>query len=403
MRARIAISVVLAIGSLAMTAADGRAALVGEWTFDSDQGSVVSDSSGNQNNGLLYGTVSRVPGEQASALDFTGAPGGVQVPDSPSLEPSAVTVAAWVENAGSPGRFRYILAKGWSGCISTSYGLYTGPAGGLQFYVGRDTGTPYVRSPNIGQSVWNGAWHLAVGTFDGSVVRLYVDGVEVGSGSAAPGPIAYGLSGSNDLFIGDYPGCAHRTFEGEIDDVRIWNTAFSPAQIAALMPQPPAPQAGVAPVDTAGSSVASNGLPIGDETSDTAILAPRIGNLSISLAQRSRGRASRTDAHTELGTIRYTDSEPADSELSLGRAAVGVRHLGRCVSTRARQSTRRSPCTHWITVGRFEHTDVTGQNTIRKFPLRSHPLVAGRYRLVIQPTLGDLKGASVTAGFVIRR
>ena len=88
-----------------------------------------------------------------------------------------------------------------------SYGLYTGPSGGLQFYVGSGHGAAFVSSQSISQSIWNGAWHLAVGTFDGSAVHLYMDGLEVGSGSATPGTLGYSLSGSNDLFIGDYPGC----------------------------------------------------------------------------------------------------------------------------------------------------------------------------------------------------
>ena len=35
-------------------------------------------------------------------------------------------------------------------------------------------------------SVWDGKWHHVAGTFDGSTVRLYVDGVQVGTGTPAP-------------------------------------------------------------------------------------------------------------------------------------------------------------------------------------------------------------------------
>ena len=120
-----------------------------------------------------------------------------------------MTVSAWIKHAGSPGNYRYVVAKGANGCIAASYGLYSGPNGGLEFYVSQGHGSVYARSPDAGQHVWDGQWHLAVGTYDGSTVRLYIDG---GRGRVRD-PMGRARSNtccpnSNDFYIGNYPGCS---------------------------------------------------------------------------------------------------------------------------------------------------------------------------------------------------
>ncbi len=119
--------------------------------------------------------------------EFRRQHGRVRVPDSSSLEPpSAVSVGAFVKANGSPGDFKYIVAKGASGCIASSYALYTASDGGLEFYVAQNSGLSYTLSPDAGSSIWDGNWHFVVGTYDGSAVRLYVDGNQVGNGAPRP-------------------------------------------------------------------------------------------------------------------------------------------------------------------------------------------------------------------------
>src|SRR5262249_5432272 len=132
------------------------------------------------NPGALVGPVAFVPGRigQAFRLDGTGY---VEVPRSDSLEPSTVTLAAWVR-ATAPRPHR---SKGALDCAAASYALYTGETGELYFYVGNGTG--FVVSPSAGTAVWDGGWHFVAGTLgfvnDVGTVRLYVDGVEVGTGA----------------------------------------------------------------------------------------------------------------------------------------------------------------------------------------------------------------------------
>ena len=104
--------------------------------------------------------------------------------------------------------------------------------------------------------------HLApvAGTYDGASVRLYVDGAQVGAGTPASGPIAYGLANSNRLAIGNYAGnlpdppeCFENTaFGADIDEVRVFNRALDEQEIGSVLtgidPEPPPGGGGPAPV-----------------------------------------------------------------------------------------------------------------------------------------------------------
>jgi hypothetical protein len=204
---------------------------VGAWAFNEGRGTTAYDYSGHHHDGTLQGGPSWTHGRFQGALGFNGEATAVTVPDSPALEPAAVSVSAWVNSAQSPGSYRYIAAKGANGCFAASYGLYTGANGGLEFYVSAADGLTWTLSPDAGQGVWNGQWHNVVGTFDGSTVRLYVDGRQVGSGTPDTTPIAYGLPTSNEFAIGNYPWCPSSGFQGTIDEVKLFDRALGSQEI----------------------------------------------------------------------------------------------------------------------------------------------------------------------------
>ncbi len=203
---------------------------VSQWDLNEGTGATAHNDAPSGASGTLSGALSWSQGRFGSALSFAGTTGAVEVPDSAALDGAAVTVSAWVQSSGSPGDYRYIVVKGGNGCCTGSYGLYTGMNGGLEFYVASSP-TTYVLSPDAGSGVWDGRWHNVVGTFDGSSVRLYVDGHEVGSGTLDALPIQYGLPTSNDLVIGNYPWCAGLAFSGRIDEVKVFNRALGANEI----------------------------------------------------------------------------------------------------------------------------------------------------------------------------
>ncbi|HWI08975.1 MAG TPA: LamG-like jellyroll fold domain-containing protein, partial [Solirubrobacteraceae bacterium] len=140
-----------------------------------------------------------VSGRFGSALRFPAKSSMVNAGNQPLLQPANLTLLAWIRAGSPPSQVQAIAAQGASGgCSHASYALYTGGSldtVGLRFYIWN--GSQTVVSPAAGNAIWDGAWHLAVGTYDGSRVRLYVDGNEVGAGTAGSGPIGYGLANNN--------------------------------------------------------------------------------------------------------------------------------------------------------------------------------------------------------------
>jgi hypothetical protein len=237
--------VILVLGFLFAGAAQARASLVGRWSFDEGAGGVAHDSSGSGLDGRLDADrrPSWIPGVEGTALHFDD--DAVQLPASPLLEPPTITVAAWVRRDGSPGAYGYVISKGGATCYRGSYGLYTGKEGGAAFYVAGDGA--YTISPAVAPAqIWDGRWHRLAGTYDGTTVRLYVDGVQVRNGITGPTHIEYDLN-SRSPYVGDYRGTCALPFFGDIDAPSIWSGALSTAQLAADA-QPPAPPAGDPPL-----------------------------------------------------------------------------------------------------------------------------------------------------------
>ena len=84
------------------------------------------------------------------------------------------------------------------------------------------------------QQVWDGNWHLAAGTYDGATVRFYLDGAEIASGTASQQHIRYDLPDNSKFYIGAYRGQCELRFNGDVDEVRIFNRALSAAEVQSI-------------------------------------------------------------------------------------------------------------------------------------------------------------------------
>jgi hypothetical protein len=222
------------IQALYRTYSDG---LVAYYPFNGN----ANDESGNGNNGTVYGATltSDRFGNTDSAYSFDGLDDYIEVPNDPSLNPSAVTVSAWFKthSYGSPGwcNFPTLIFKQSPKDVDNTYYViallndYQGwPIGCLS------SGTWSVSGPNV--YVWSqqplplDEWHHVVATMNSTEVREYIDGQLQGVSSTGfpldPGsrPLYIGYTG---MFCGAY-------WNGLIDEVRIYNRALSEAEIEEL-------------------------------------------------------------------------------------------------------------------------------------------------------------------------
>ena len=198
--------------------------LTAQWKFDESSGTSAADATGNQNTGTLFGNpafATDTPDGSSHSLSLNGTSQFVRVNDSPYVEPtSAITLAAWVKS-NDWSLTRGIISKG---AREGSYYLIAN--NGLLTFNLSNQGTIVAPLPGTG------VWHHVVGSYDGSTMKLYVDGRLVAS-HAATGLLAV----SNDpLFIGGTADSLTTglTFNGLIDDARVYNFALLPQQISAI-------------------------------------------------------------------------------------------------------------------------------------------------------------------------
>ena len=227
-----------AIAVLVSTAVAAHAAapLQGQWHLDAAAGTTTADSSGNGLTATSGGAITLGAGRFGNALTGSGV---LRAGTSSLLAPSRITLVAWIKQNGTPPTLRYIAGRGDDGfptCLGSSYALYTGyPASpGLRFYI-RDTAGGSSFTANAPSTTFDNAWHMLAGVYDGSFVRLYVDGAEVGPAAAAPAPPKYDFPGS-DFYIDGYPvaGCGASDFPGAIDEVRLYDRALNGSELRRL-------------------------------------------------------------------------------------------------------------------------------------------------------------------------
>ncbi len=188
------------------------------------------------NHGTLQPGALSVPAKIGKGIQTTGNGPAVIVPDSPELRPAQVSVEMWVNSTSlgiQPGNV-HLVAKSYRR-DSASYALTCSGNGGLAFYVTLPDG--YVYSPAATPAIWDGRFHHVVGTYDGSNVRLFVDGAQVGGDRPGSGAIQYDNAFQNgDLYLGAvYRGEPNNYgFTGILDDVTLYARALAAEEIQAL-------------------------------------------------------------------------------------------------------------------------------------------------------------------------
>jgi hypothetical protein len=223
------------------TAGAEQPGLVGHWSFDEGQGSILHDHSEHQNHGQVHGARWVNCGD-GHALQFDGFDDFVDCGNHSSLDiRGPVTLSAWIRPATASAKEPGVVGKYFDSYALTLY------RGGCWWYISSG-------GNNVATSLKTGQWHHVVGTFDGQRMRLYVNGVEQANKRSKYRQVAQGKNLLMGRVVPD-PDAANAAsharghFQGLLDEVKVFNRALSMAEVAAEFNRH-ALQKGLKPVDT---------------------------------------------------------------------------------------------------------------------------------------------------------
>jgi uncharacterized GH25 family protein len=192
----------------------------------------------NLNNGTLINNTSFAPAVVGQGFLFNGA-NSVNIPDSTSTRPAAITLDAWVrfDAMDTPGAndtgLQYLAFKRGNGPFE-AYSLIKlrrNGADNFWFFIGSDPNVNTRVSVTSTTSINVGQFYHVTGTYDGATVKLYVNGVLEAS---QPASFAIGYQPGKSLFFGS----TNETFDGKLtgvlDEVHLYNRALTATEITAI-------------------------------------------------------------------------------------------------------------------------------------------------------------------------
>ena len=237
------ITILVTILVLVLTAGV-RADLEGYWRFDEGSGGTAHDSSGNGKDGTISGAAWYAGGWDGWCLDFDGDNDVVELGAFDVVGPG-ITLAAWIKPDDFDTYGARIISKGNEQSNNSHWWMLStiGISGGqsLRFRLKTtDGGGTTMLIPSSGTMV-TGEWQHAAAVWDGGVMRIYLDGTEIGT--ASKGGSAVATNAGVKVAIGSQPSDAyntdpsnsHRFFDGLIDEVRVYNQGLSASQIQDLV------------------------------------------------------------------------------------------------------------------------------------------------------------------------
>jgi uncharacterized delta-60 repeat protein len=215
-----------------------------EANLTAESGTKIMDYSGFGNNGTVGGNAywNATGGyDGKGAYEFDGNSGHVSIPDSALLEQKVFSRAyeVWVKMpegiSGGSGTDRFVISKYKTTAGEPRFKLGISKADGTAMFVVESSTDTDLTEIDGTTPLNDSQWHQIVVVRDRPTDKfyLYVDGESDAT------PVTDGdQDGSNDgdLYIGDYGRSLGdgRTFNGTIDEVRIYNRSLSAEQVAAL-------------------------------------------------------------------------------------------------------------------------------------------------------------------------
>src|ERR1035437_7420573 len=217
------------------------AGLVAWWPGDGN----ANDMAGTNNGSLMGGATANGTGYVGSAFKLDGTNGYVQIPDSPVFHPTNFTIEAWMRFDSldsppvgySPAGQSYIIFKhnsrggdeqeAFSLCKERN--ITSVPGDTFIFEVSSASAQAvYLSSATL---ISTGVWYHVAGVRGSNFIQLYVNG-QLESQTNVDFPQDYGsqplLFGTSGISYWDHK------FDGELDEVSLYNRVLAASEIAAL-------------------------------------------------------------------------------------------------------------------------------------------------------------------------
>lgn len=211
--------------------------LVGYWPLDESGGSVARDLTGQRHGTYTVAPqfLKESPVRRGHSAGFTGTQ-YVTVADADALTPGTTGQMSWsLWTKPNDTVQNHLIAKGtgsnyeW-GILRGVLPLFTNGTGFVA-QMWQANGNSYAAVQTGSGSVPTGQWcHLCVTLTQGTALRIYLNGVQVGLSTSFSGSMANGSSAVN---IGRRPDNV-RFYNGNLGDVAIWNRALTAGEAMSL-------------------------------------------------------------------------------------------------------------------------------------------------------------------------
>jgi hypothetical protein len=199
---------------------------LGYWRLGESSGTVaanqLSTGNGTYTASPTLGQPGALFGDPATSVGFNGTTQYVQVPNNAAFNTTQFSVEIWARPNSVAGAYRGVISSrvyplGWT--------LYQGQDGSWEFWVNSGAGMTSIYSDAPATA---NTWYHLVGTFDGTNVLLYVNGVVSSTTGTASG---YAPQTTTPLQMAQAEPADNLHFPGRLEEAAVYSTALTAAQV----------------------------------------------------------------------------------------------------------------------------------------------------------------------------
>jgi len=195
-------------------------------------GATIEDQSGNGHDATMVNTptTGEVGKFNESILFESANSEHATIVDHADFKPANITISAWVSRVNAPSSSEIIFSNRETNGINIAGFRFFLVAGGASINIYNNTTSNGAAGASY---THDGSFRFLVGTFDGSNVKFYLDGILKATGSWA-NPIDY--TNVNDPMIGavNIGGTPSLHINSKIDDLKVFDRAITPDEVTAM-------------------------------------------------------------------------------------------------------------------------------------------------------------------------